>query len=795
MWFTADLHLHSDRSSDCSIPPERVVEAALRRGVRVCALTDHHDVSGFPEARAAARSRPVTVLPGVEVTCPTGRSGVHVIGVFSPRIDLDRVTADLELEAAGIGSASGAVPYEVPEAVTRIQALDGLAIAAHARASKGLFEEARSHTLARVADTCTFNAIELAEARDPHREVTLPEGFREIPVICGSDAHILEDFVSEGHPFGVGSRPFWAQGPSANFRGVAWALRPPHEGYIDCTGALPAARRGRISSLLGLGDHWLKAVMDDRPRHREQIISAVLERLNADGGFVLVGARRRFAGATRGADLQLSPQALHDFLVNAIQPSPVIRIRRYREEHGFIHELAVLRTENPARIYERRGRSDAATAARANRAALQRLGALDIKAFAEHLDGKARSGVLPIGELVRLWPYRDWFSADTRIIDAVSQSLVQHVINSERPPRWMRSWARELSRTRLHYRKAYQDLARRAETASHRDKLRDALGESVRAGHLKPQQRKNVLAWFERAQARINEGLSPFPPPDAELEHVRKRAEQVYGAELLSDLDTEAERARAQYRAAMHEAFGAQDAIVLEAQFGGSDDVRIADLEKLGIDKVIVGGAGARSDSVIVVRDSLSAMNAPQLLALWAQPDEPESDVVPAIVKRCVEAGKHLPIFRFARYLDRGEVEQLIEDLAEVGATQQRNLIIRDVRRLLEPPLPAWTDDGSHRAAVEALDDRPTVAELSAASARAVDDPATVREILRDRPTVRAAILRAAEPRNTQNLRRPAIVLAGALGEEQLIEWWHLETGHQVRLSLVQGIGLLHTTT
>jgi 3',5'-nucleoside bisphosphate phosphatase len=80
-----DLHSHS-RASDGLLPPERVVGAALERGLRVLALTDHDTIDGLPAARAAARGR-LELVPGVELSCsPTDRPAlegtVHVVGLM-----------------------------------------------------------------------------------------------------------------------------------------------------------------------------------------------------------------------------------------------------------------------------------------------------------------------------------------------------------------------------------------------------------------------------------------------------------------------------------------------------------------------------------------------------------------------------------------------------------------------------------------------------------------------------------------------------------------------------------------
>jgi hypothetical protein len=62
----ADLHVHSS-ASDGTDPPAEVMRRAAQAGLDVVALTDHDTVAGHAEARAAAG--PVTMLPGMELSC------------------------------------------------------------------------------------------------------------------------------------------------------------------------------------------------------------------------------------------------------------------------------------------------------------------------------------------------------------------------------------------------------------------------------------------------------------------------------------------------------------------------------------------------------------------------------------------------------------------------------------------------------------------------------------------------------------------------------------------------------
>jgi len=75
-----DLHTHTTASDGTYTPSELVAEAS-RRGVRVLAVTDHDSTEGLAEAmEAAARSRPLEILPGIEINCDVEGAEIHVLG-------------------------------------------------------------------------------------------------------------------------------------------------------------------------------------------------------------------------------------------------------------------------------------------------------------------------------------------------------------------------------------------------------------------------------------------------------------------------------------------------------------------------------------------------------------------------------------------------------------------------------------------------------------------------------------------------------------------------------------------
>jgi 3',5'-nucleoside bisphosphate phosphatase len=125
-----DLHCHSTWS-DGLCTPAAVVERAASRGVDVLALTDHDELGGLPEARAAAEEHGITLIDGVEISVTWETHTIHVVGlrvdpsepllaeglaaVRQGRSERARRMAD-SLAAVGIrGAYEGALQYVTSE--------------------------------------------------------------------------------------------------------------------------------------------------------------------------------------------------------------------------------------------------------------------------------------------------------------------------------------------------------------------------------------------------------------------------------------------------------------------------------------------------------------------------------------------------------------------------------------------------------------------------------------------------------------------------------------------------------
>ncbi|MDP4030603.1 MAG: 3',5'-nucleoside bisphosphate phosphatase [Gallionella sp.] len=108
-----DLHCHSN-ISDGTLTPAEVVARAAGRGVKVLALTDHDDMDGLDEARAAAAQHGMVFINGVEISVTWRTHTVHIVG-----LGIDPVYAPLVSGLLGVRSGRGARAEKMAEALAK----------------------------------------------------------------------------------------------------------------------------------------------------------------------------------------------------------------------------------------------------------------------------------------------------------------------------------------------------------------------------------------------------------------------------------------------------------------------------------------------------------------------------------------------------------------------------------------------------------------------------------------------------------------------------------------------------
>lgn len=77
-----DLHIHSDRSSDGSYSPQRLVELAKKHKLRAISIADHDTTAAYPEALERGEEAGVEVIPSLEVTTVFDGREFHLLLPF-----------------------------------------------------------------------------------------------------------------------------------------------------------------------------------------------------------------------------------------------------------------------------------------------------------------------------------------------------------------------------------------------------------------------------------------------------------------------------------------------------------------------------------------------------------------------------------------------------------------------------------------------------------------------------------------------------------------------------------------
>jgi len=223
--FTCDLHIHTCLSpcGDLDMYPSAIVEKCVSRQLDIIAICDHNSSENVPYVMGAALGKPITILPGMEIT---SREEVHIIALFDNMDDLLKlqnivygalhgmnreevfgcqpiVNAADEVEGFNDRLLIGATELSLQESVEAIHKLHGVAIAAHIdRESFGIIGQ-----LGFIPADVQFDALEISyrtglkKARKEYPE------FYNYPFIESSDAHFINDI-------GKGSTKIFMESPT-----------------------------------------------------------------------------------------------------------------------------------------------------------------------------------------------------------------------------------------------------------------------------------------------------------------------------------------------------------------------------------------------------------------------------------------------------------------------------------------------------------------------------------------------------------------------------------------------------
>lgn len=218
-WRKLDLHVHTPDSHDFvgkkDVSAADVVKAALDAGLDGIAVTDHHSGRWVDSVKDAAKGTGLVIFPGVEIPVNAGRKGIHVIALF----DVDKGTRDIEALLNKLDimpdmyGSKDAVAKSLPDAVKLIGDLNGLAILAHCKSSKGVLGDITGAPRKQVFEQPALCGVEVSESdftaehkAKGTRAVDLLDGHdpnfgnRKLGVYLASDNHYLDP--ESGDPAG-----------------------------------------------------------------------------------------------------------------------------------------------------------------------------------------------------------------------------------------------------------------------------------------------------------------------------------------------------------------------------------------------------------------------------------------------------------------------------------------------------------------------------------------------------------------------------------------------------------------
>lgn len=204
-FYRADLHVHTRASYDFenkSITPENMVERFETLNLDIIALTDHNTVGELEEISHLANERGITVFPGVEITVPGGKRGIHINALFKENTPKEVIfdflsSVGITSDKRGLEEAITDERRTISDIFEQIKRFDGIVIAAHTDSEKGLTGGIRGQQRYPIVLDENLDAVEITDiVTKIHFDGTHPDCVRIIPCIQSSDAHSIDEIGS-----------------------------------------------------------------------------------------------------------------------------------------------------------------------------------------------------------------------------------------------------------------------------------------------------------------------------------------------------------------------------------------------------------------------------------------------------------------------------------------------------------------------------------------------------------------------------------------------------------------------
>lgn len=371
-----DLHIHTPASVDYRGPTDdqeylNTIRRASEQNLSVIAIGDHNTFGGYsrfrrlreeyeirlqtleehsPDSNAIPAIRAllalfsqILILPSVELEV---KPGIHLILLFDPTTDLAEL--DSFLRRAGVrGEDEGkdglptGMRWDVLDAMREASELGGIAIAAHADSTKGIYNDLTGTYRASVFASGHLYAISFNSpvTKDKIRSLLQQKQYRRttgLSLIQTSDYHGGSDVV--------GSKRTYLMLPRLDFSMVKHALRNPDErvSWPERPETMQI-----LEKLVSAPDNVFIENLDSEGA-RQRLAQAASALSNTADGTIVVGVteRRNLVGVSGGDEAASRVQRLVE---DTVSPRPRFEITRY--PYGDNEIVAVRVTRGPAPLY------------------------------------------------------------------------------------------------------------------------------------------------------------------------------------------------------------------------------------------------------------------------------------------------------------------------------------------------------------------------------------------------------------------------------------------------------------
>lgn len=213
--FRCDLHIHTCLSpcGDLDMYPRTLIEKSITEKLDVIAVCDHNASENVEYVLTLAKGRPITVLPGMEVS---SLEEVHALALFDDLRDLIKLQTIVyehlpgknredifgpqvivnerdEVEGMNERLLIGATDVPLRDLINEIHALGGLAIASHIdRPSYSILSQ-----LGFIDPETPFDALEISAATGMKQARRQYPELSAYTFIKSSDAHFIRDIGRE----------------------------------------------------------------------------------------------------------------------------------------------------------------------------------------------------------------------------------------------------------------------------------------------------------------------------------------------------------------------------------------------------------------------------------------------------------------------------------------------------------------------------------------------------------------------------------------------------------------------